>query len=169
MITVLSIGEGDYRVRLNMCLTARAFGAAKIVFIGRRDGRISKYIARLNSKWGGMFKVDFSSNAGNTIRSFSKYKKIYLTMFGTPLKQVEYMLKTYKNILLIVTARDWEGQLAKLTDFNVSITNQPHAQVASIAIFLHEFFNGRELAIQFQNAKYKAIPKPKGAQIRKLG
>jgi len=167
MITVLSIGEGNYRVRLNMCLTARAFGAARIVFIGSRDSRLVGYIGKLNYKWGGAFKVDFSTNAAKAIKSFNKYKKIYLTMFGVPLKQVEYTLKTYKNILLIVTAKDWEASLSKLTDFDVSITTQPHAQVASIAIFLHEFFNGRELAVQFQNARYKIVPKPKGAQIRK--
>lgn len=158
MITVLSIGEKNPRVKLNLCLTARAFGAAKIIFVGRRDANISKHISAINGTWGGIFKVDFASSVKSAVEPLTKYKSVYLTMFGLPLKQLKYTVKTYKNILLIVTSKEYDKQVGELADFKLSITSQPHSQAAAIAIFLHEFFDGREQAMQFQNAKVKVVP-----------
>lgn len=167
LITVLSIGERDYRVRRNLCLTARAFGAEKIIFVGKRDSSLATYMARICTKWGGSFKVEFAASAQSVIRPLTKYKKVYFTMYGAPLRQAEYTIRTYKNLLLILTTKEYDGSLAKLADFTVSITTQPHAQVTSVAVFLHEFFSGREPAIQFPNAKYKIIAGSDGIHVKK--
>lgn len=167
-IAVLSIGEHDRRIRTNICLTARAFGADKVIFIGKRDSRIINYMSKISANWGGSFKVEFASNAPKVIRPLTKYKKVYLTMYGIPLRQVGYTLKTYKNVLLIVSQKEHDEALEKLSDYNVSITTQPHAQVTSIAVFLHEFFSGRELAIQFPNARYKVKPQDHGIRIEEV-
>ncbi|MGI0133562.1 MAG: tRNA (cytidine(56)-2'-O)-methyltransferase [Candidatus Micrarchaeaceae archaeon] len=165
-ITVLSIGERDRRIRINLCLTARAFGADKAIFIGKKDASIARHMSAVNEKWGGDFKVEFAPNVAGVIKPLTKYKKVYLTMYGMPLRQVAYTLKTYKNILLIITQKEHDTALSGMADYSVSITTQPHAQVTSVAVFLHEFFSGRELAVQFPNAKYKVVPDQKGMIVK---
>lgn len=159
---------GPYSVNLNMCLTARALGAAEIIFIGRKDQRLPRYMGAVNAKWGGSFKVKFMGRYAEAIKSASRYAKVNLTRFGVPLKQKIYQLRTYKNILLIVSLKDEAGPIHRLSDFNISISSQPHSCTASIAVFLHEFYNGRELAMHFENARFKVIPKERGAEVRRL-
>ena len=57
--------------------------------------------------------------------------------------------------------------LYKVTDFNVSLTTQPHCSTAAISVFLHVFYEGRELAMHFENAKYKVVPEERRVHIEK--
>jgi tRNA (cytidine56-2'-O)-methyltransferase len=124
----------------------------------------------LNKKWGGRFKVQFAKNYKEALKSASKYAKVYLTRYGMPLQDKSYVLKTYKNMILIVTSRDGDemNPMHKIADFNISVSSQPHCSAAAIAIFLHEFYNGRELAMHFENAQFKLVPHEHDVEIKKL-
>lgn len=100
------------------------------------------------------------------LKSAAKYTKVYLTRFGEPLQAKRYTLKTYRNILLIVTPQNEKSAIHSLADFNISVSSQPHCSAAAIAIFLHEFYDGRELAMHFENAKLKVTPKEHGIEIK---
>ena len=157
MISVLAVGRNTYSAKLDLCLTARALGAAEITFVGKSGSRLIKYMNNINKRWGGSFKIHFAKNYNEIIRPDSKYKKIYLTRYGTPLQGKSYMLRTYKNLLLIVTAADLVKPIHGLSDFNISVSSQPHCSAAAVAVFLHEFYSGRELAMHFENARYKLV------------
>jgi tRNA (cytidine56-2'-O)-methyltransferase len=159
-ISVLAIGKSAYATSLDLCLTSRALGAAEITFIGKKDNRLVRQVNDLNKKWGGKFKVQFAKNYKDFLKSTTKYKKIYLTRYGLPLQEKSYTIKTYTNIVLIVALMDKNeiNSIYKFSDFNISVSSQPHCAAAAIAIFLHEFYNGRELAMHFENAKYKLVP-----------
>lgn len=165
-ISILSIGRGEYPATLDLCLTARALGALEITFVGKKDGRLSRYINVINSKWGGKFKIKFVDSYTDALKAASKYTKVYLTRFGEPLQSKRSILKTYKNILLIVTPGNEMSKMHEISNFNVSVSSQPHCSAAAIAIFLHEFYEGRELAMHFENAKMKVIPAERGIAIR---
>ena len=53
---------------------------------------------------------------------------------------------------------------------NIAVGNQPHSEIAALAIFLDRFFQGKELTQSFDNAKMKIIPSSRGksVKIRKL-
>jgi tRNA (cytidine56-2'-O)-methyltransferase len=53
-----------------------------------------------------------------------------------------------------------------VSDFNVSIGNQPHSECAALAIFLDRFFEGKELAKSFKNAKIRIIPQKRGKKTK---
>lgn len=93
------------------------------------------------------------------MQASKKYVKICLTRFGAPLQNKMYSLRTYKNIVLIVPLKEKKQQMQSVSDFDISITSQPHCGAAAIAIFLHEFYSGRELAMHFENPKYKIAQK----------
>lgn len=168
LIHVLVIGKGSYENNLYLALTARALGASAITITGRKDRKILKHISSTNRKWGGRFSVSFTNDYRKILKGSNRYKKVYLTRYGLPLNKFSYVLRTYKNILLIVTLRENPGTIHNLSDFNISISDQPHSASASVAIFLHDFFGGRELAMHFENAKYKVVPKERGVDIEKV-
>lgn len=65
-------------------------------------------------------------------------------------------------MVLIVPLNENIKILQDLVNFNISVSSQPHCGSAAVAIFLHEFYNGRELAMHFENAKYKLVPSERG-------
>ena len=162
MINVLAIGRGPYSRDLDLCLTARALGASEITFIGKTDKKLLKHLNALNKAWGGTFKVSFAKSYQEVIKSSSKYVKVCLTRYGIPLQNKIYALKTYKNIVLIVPSSATKDVSKYTPDFSISVTSQPHSGSAAVAIFLHEFYSGRELAMHFENAKYKLVEKENG-------
>jgi tRNA (cytidine56-2'-O)-methyltransferase len=168
MISVLVIGGNDYAGNLDLCLTARALGASEIIFAAKRNARLVRYISTLERKWGGRFRVNFTNNYTEALRKSMNYKKVYLTRYGMPLNKLTYVLNTYKNIMLIVSPASSSPKLHGIADFNVSVTDQPHCSSAAIAIFLHDFYRGRELAIHFENAKYKVMPKEHGVSVERI-
>lgn len=155
MISVLLIGRCSYECSLNLAETARAFGASEIAFTSASDAKLKQKISTLNSKWGGKFSVLFIKNYMEFIHSKAPYKKVLLTRYGTPISKSIYTLRTYKNLLIIITMREAQKSVERLVDFRVSITTQPHSSVSALAVFLHMFYEGRELALHFENAKYK--------------
>jgi len=155
MINVLAIGRNSYQNSLDLCVTSRALGASEITFIGKKDARLVNYINRMNSKWGGKFKVSFAKSCEEFLKTSDKAIKIYLTRYGTSFQEKSAMISTYKRIVLIVTDKEDVDYINKISDFKISITSQPHCRAASIAVFLHEYYKGRELAMHFENAAYK--------------
>ncbi len=170
MIWVLVIGKGTYDTDLNLCLTARAFGASAITFSpmrGKTDPKLTKYCESVNKKWGGKFSVDFSADWKPFLGSKKNYIKVYLTRYGIPMKKLEYAVKTYKNIILVITMSESVKSLYGLVDFNISISSQPHSSVSALAVFLDNFYKGRELAMHFENASYRVVPEEHDIHVEK--
>lgn len=159
MINVLAVGKSDYQGNLDLCLTSRALGASEITFIGRKDPRLVRSINTINRNWGGKFRVSFVKSYDEIMSNSKKSIKIYLTRYGAPLQGKSQTIRTYKSIILIVTLKDNVKQIHDTSDFNISVSSQPHSSSGAVAIFLHEYYKGRELAMHFENARYKLVPK----------
>ncbi len=157
MITVLIIGEGSLENQKDIGLASRAFGASSVIFTSRKSTRLIRYFKSISNKWGGKFEVRFEKDWDKVIAEKRGYEKVYLTNYGAPISKMMYRIRTYKNILLIATLSEGMKKLGDMVDYKVSVTTQPHSSVSAIAVFLHVFFSGRELAIRFNNAKYKVI------------
>ncbi|PSQ16919.1 tRNA (cytidine(56)-2'-O)-methyltransferase [Halobacteriales archaeon QS_8_69_26] len=52
--------------------------------------------------------------------------------------------------------------------FNVAVTNQPHSEVAALAVFLDRLFEGRELDRQFEGGDRRVIPEETGKRVEDL-
>jgi tRNA (cytidine56-2'-O)-methyltransferase len=66
--------------------------------------------------------------------------------------------------LLLVGSQKVPGEFfsGDVSDYNVSIGNQPHSECAALAVFLDRFFEGKELAQGFKKAKIKVVPQERG-------
>ncbi|MFQ5405909.1 MAG: tRNA (cytidine(56)-2'-O)-methyltransferase [Candidatus Micrarchaeia archaeon] len=168
MIVVLRLGHRisrDKRVSTHCALVARAFGADKIIFSGQHDEKILQTVNKTSEKWGGNFAAEYCTDWKKIITNFDGVK-VHLTFYGVPLKTALPKIKTSKNILLVVGSEKVPAQVYGLCDLNVSIGNQPHSEVAALAVFLHELLQ-KHLKKKFIGWKIKIIPSKAGKQVRK--
>ena len=88
-------------------------------------------------------------------------------MYGLPIQEKINEIKRCKeNLLIIVGSEKVSGEIYQLSDWNISVTNQPHSEVAALAVFLNRFFDGKELKKEFQDTKIKIIPQERGKKLK---
>jgi len=163
MITILRLSHRlprDSRVTTHVALVARAFGADNLVYSGQKDKSFEDSVKSLVNRFGGKFLVEYVKNPFNYLKEKSKI--VNLSVYGIPLQKKIKEIKKIKNLIIIVGSEKVPIEYYKIADYNISITSQPHSEVAALAIFLHEYFSGKEFNKEFENAKIKIIPNQKG-------
>ena len=157
----------DERITSHCCLVARAFGAKKIIVEGFEDEELKRTVNSINKNWGNGITLEFTEHWKPIIKKYSKkgYKIIHTTMYGQPLQYKISKIRTFGKVLLGIGSQKVEREVYEMADMNISVTLQPHSEVAALAVFLHEYFEGRELGKKFPGAKLKIIPQDKGKKI----
>lgn len=169
-VVLLRLGhrrERDKRVTTHCGLVARAFGASGMILSGEEDPMVMRSIEEVVKRWGGPFEVRYSPKWKDKL---SRWKGIvvHLTMYGQPIQTVidEIRKKFVKDdILLVVGAEKVPKELYSVADYNVAITNQPHSEIAAIALFLDRLLEGNELEKEFKDWKVKIIPQKRGKKL----
>jgi len=161
----------DHRVTTHLFLTARAFGADGVIYSGLRNSQLEDRILRTVNVWGGPFRVEFQENWKQVVANWKKRggEVIHLTMYGLPLESaIEGIKDSSRDKLVIVGGAKVPLEVYDLSDWNVSISNQPHSEVSALSIFLHELFEGKELSKAFKDAKIRIMPQRKGKKVVEL-
>ena len=159
----------DYRVTSHCCLVARAFGAEKIVIAGERDESIAESVGSVVKRWGGSFKVEFEEKWMRVVEEYRKksYSVVHLTMYGLPLEKEIVKIREKNKILIIIGSQKVEAGVYQQSDLNISLTQQPHSEIAALAVSLDWIFQGEELGKTFKGAKIKVEPAEKGKKVFK--
>ncbi len=170
-ITVLRIGhrpQRDKRITSHVALVARAFGASGIL-IDSRDALLEETIRKATSKFGGSFSI---SSGVSWKREFLKFPgvKIHLTMYGLPVDDVSDKIRkelSDNDAIVLVGASKVPGDAYDIADYNVSVTNQPHSEVAALAILLDRIVYGRSIPFIWHWG-INVFPTAKGKRIEYL-
>ena len=170
MIVILRIGHRpgrDERVSTHCGLVSRALGASSIIYSGEKDEKLIESVKNVVDKWGGRFYASYEENYRNVIKTYKKkkYVVIHLTMYGMPLQQQITKLRKCKNLLIVIGAEKVPPEVYQMADYNIAVTNQPHSEIAALALLLHEYQKGKELNKLFPGAKIKLKPCAKGKSI----
>jgi tRNA (cytidine56-2'-O)-methyltransferase len=158
----------DERISTHVALVARAFGAQSMVYTGQHDKGLEDSAKRICERWGGEFTVSYSKSYKAAIRRYKDdgFAIVHLTMYGIPVQEaVPKIMKS--KILLVVGSEAVPGDVYQLADYNISVTTQPHSEVAALAITLDRLMDGRELAGLDFKGKMKIIPCEKGKRFEK--
>ncbi len=163
---VLRLGhrpERDQRVTTHVGLTARALGATRF-FLAADDLGVVRSISDVVDRWGGDFRAE---NDVKWRRCIADWKAdggvvVHLTMYGLNLPDVIDEVRSHDRVLAVVGAEKVPGEVYSLADYNVAVTNQPHSEIAGLAVFLDRLFEGRELSADFPRAKIRVIPSAHG-------
>lgn len=149
MITVLRIGHRparDKRVTTHVALAARAFGADRIL-VDTKDEGLEKTVRGVARRFGGAFEVETGVAWRKVVREWPG-TKVHLTMYGLPLDEVLPRIPR-DGLLVIIGAEKVPADLYRLSDLNVAVGNQPHSEVAALAVFLDRLLGGAGLRREF--------------------
>lgn len=176
MITILRLGHRlprDERITTHVALVARAFGADAIIYSGQHDSSLVSSVSRIVESWGGNFSISYEKNFIHAIKEHKQkgFAVLHATMYGLPLPDVLPKIKQHKNILIVIGAEQVPKEVYELADFNIAVTNQPHSEVAALAIILDRLQEGKEVERSFDhrfNGKIKLKPNERGKTVEKI-
>jgi len=162
-VAVLRLGhrpERDKRITTHVGLVARAFGADEMLLAGRDDKLVSG-LEDVVVRWGGGFRVRQVSWRGEAMRwKEAGGRIVHLTMYGTPLSESIGEIRKSEAVMVVVGAEKVPSEIYEMADWNVAVGNQPHSEVAALAVFLDRLFLGEELDRDFEG-KIEVVPSPR--------
>ena len=168
-VVVLRLGHRpgrDERTTTHVGLTARALGADRVILAGSGASRQST-IEDITDRFGGPFAVDVTDSPKKTIRDWEG-RVAHLTMYGLPVQDVESEIRAAHReepLLVVVGAEKVPFEVYEAADWNVGVTNQPHSEIAGLAVFLDRLFEGRELDRDWEDADSVVVPRETGKRV----
>ena len=175
-VVVLRIGHRvgrDKRVSTHVGLVARAFGASGIIYAGEVEESVVESLRRVVETWGGPFTVEVAPSYKRVIRRWKEEGGVvvHLTMYGENVEGsdvIDRIKRLGKDILVIVGAEKVPWEVYEMADFNVAIGNQPHSEVAALAVlwpalaFAGNQETAEQIARQLHRQKSDAVEDVKG-------
>ncbi len=167
---VLRLGhrpERDKRVTTHVCLTARALGASA-VHIAETDEAVVKSVSSVAKRFGGTFAIDSGKGWKAPLNAWKKAggQVVHLTMYGLPLAEsVPKILGDGRDVLLVIGAEKVPGDLYELADHNVAVGNQPHSEVAALALVLDRLRGGAWEGDAFPGGSLRVVPTAHGKRV----
>ncbi len=168
-IWVLRVGQRyvrDDRTLTHLCLVSRALGAERI-FLEDAEKDVEKTLGEVNERWGGEFKAVLGEPWRKVIIQAKSEGRavVHLTMYGIPIQERVEELRRLEKVLLVIGGPKVPGKVYHDSDFNISVTSQPHSEIAALAIALHEIQGGEELKRNFQKSRLRILPSPRGKRV----
>jgi tRNA (cytidine56-2'-O)-methyltransferase len=165
--------QRDVRLTTHVALTARALCASGFILSDVEDANIERTVRRITERWGGSFEFEMGTPWKKAVREWKAKggEVVHLTAYGENIQTSDVLKRIKdlgKDILVVVGSQKVPGEFysSEVSDFNVSVSNQPHSECSALAIFLDRFFGGDELARDFEKAKLRIVPRERGKEIK---
>ncbi|MFB6266889.1 MAG: tRNA (cytidine(56)-2'-O)-methyltransferase [Halodesulfurarchaeum sp.] len=168
-VVVLRLGHRpgrDDRMTTHVGLTARALGADRVIFPPNASDAVET-VRDITDRFGGPFDVETTEAPGGTIRNWDGVI-VHLTMYGEPIQKVSADIRDVhatEPLLVVVGAAKVPFDVYEAATWNLAVTNQPHSEVAGLAVFLDRLFEGRELDQEWPGATRRVIPQETGKRV----
>jgi len=169
-LAVLRLGHRpgrDERITTHVGLTARALGADRAILANEAASRRDT-VEDITDRFGGPFEVETTDDPEQVIANWDG-QVVHLTMYGLPVEDVEPDISDRydagTDLLVVVGAGKVPGTVYDLADYNVGVTNQPHSEIAALAVFLDRLFDGAELDREWEDAEKTVIPQETGKRV----
>ena len=165
--------QRDVRLTTHVALTARALCASGFILTDVIDQNIEQTVKKITARWGGDFQFEMGTPWKTVVRDWKANGGVvvHLTAYGENIQTSDALSRIKnlkKDVLVVVGSQKVPGEFysSEVSDFNVSVGNQPHSECSALAIFLDRFFEGKELAKDFEKAKIRIVPKQRGKEIK---
>ncbi len=156
----------DDRMTTHVGLTARALGADRVV-LPEAAGHAAETVREVTGRFGGPFAVETVSSPERAVERWDGLVA-HLTMYGEPVEDVIDGVREARAeapLLVVVGAAKVSFDVYEAADWNVAVTNQPHSEVAALAVFLDRLFEGRELDRDWRDAERRVVPQAAGKRV----
>jgi tRNA (cytidine56-2'-O)-methyltransferase len=133
---------------------------------------IKETIEGVVKRWGGSsdFAIEIIEDWEKMVNNWKKQggKVILLTMYGINIEDIIDQLRKENKVLVIIGAEKVPRKMYELADYSIAIGNQPHSEIAALAIFLDRIFKGKQLKKDFRGAKFKIVPMSRGKMVKEI-
>lgn len=156
----------DDRMTTHVGLTARALGADRLV-LPDNAAQAEETVADITARFGGPFDVERTDSTVGFVRNFEG-TVVHLTMYGERVQDVETDVRAAhadEPVLVVVGSEKVPFDVYEHADYNVGVTNQPHSEVAGLAVFLDRLFDGRELDREWAEPEAVVLPAETGKRV----
>ncbi|QZP38573.1 tRNA (cytidine(56)-2'-O)-methyltransferase [Halobaculum magnesiiphilum] len=158
----------DDRMTTHVGLTARALGADRVI-LPDNAGQSAETIRDITDRFGGPFAVELRDDQRAFTRNWEG-TVVHLTMYGERVQDVEAdvradSVESDTPLLVVVGGEKVPFDFYEEADYNVGVTNQPHSEVAGLAVFLDRLFEGTELEREWEDADRRVIPQETGKRV----
>jgi tRNA (cytidine56-2'-O)-methyltransferase len=165
-IWVLRLGhrpDRDKRITTHVALTARAFGA-KGILVSTKDTGLERSVNGVVQRFGGEFTIRTGVQWRCELHDFQGFKA-HLTMYGVPVDQAKGRVPVDRDLMIIVGAEKVPPEVYQEADLNIAVGNQPHSEVAALAILLDRLAGGNEFQTEFGGGSMKVLPCERGKNV----
>ncbi|NLL94358.1 MAG: tRNA (cytidine(56)-2'-O)-methyltransferase [Thermoplasmatales archaeon] len=154
--------QRDKRVTTHVALVARALGADGI-FVDAADAVLEESVRSVVDRFGGDFEIETGVGWREAIRR-TGCATVHLTMYGQRVDDALGKIPRGGDLLIMVGAEKVPPEVYRAADFNVSVGNQPHSEIAALAIFLDRYTGGAALYAD-RGGRMKVIPNERGKTV----
>ena len=154
--------ERDKRVTTHVALSSRALGA-KGIFVDTYDPVLEETIRSVVGRFGGDYTIKTGVTWRQAVKDF-KGKIVHLTMYGQRIDEALPKIPHDEDIMIFVGAEKVPPEVYQRADFNVSVGNQPHSEIAALAIFLDRFTEGKAL-YEDRGGRMTVVPNERGKTV----
>jgi tRNA (cytidine56-2'-O)-methyltransferase len=132
----------DPRITTHLALVARAMGA---------DGFL---LNSVSDRFGGNLETKQVSGMGHLKNHVANGGvAVHLTMYGEPFRKAIPKIRRDRPVLIVVGGAKVPGDVYKICQHNVAVGNQPHSEVAALALFMDAWFGESASERNFDNAR----------------
>ena len=144
----------DPRITTHLALVARAMGADGFLLAGDEDKEMFENLNSVSYRFGG----DLETKHVSGMRHLKNHVAnggvaVHLTMYGEPFRKAIPKIRRDRPVLIVVGGAKVPGDVYKICQHNVAVGNQPHSEVAALALFMDAWFGESASERNFDNAR----------------
>lgn len=163
----------DPRITTHLALVSRALGATNFLLAGDEDPELFANVASVNERFGGEMRCEHVSGAVGWLKRFTQNDAgdgepgvaIHLTMYGEPYREVLPRIRRDRPVVVVVGGAKVPGDVFQHAQYNVAVGNQPHSEVAALALFMEGWFGQGGTERHFPGARLVIEPSARGKSV----
>lgn len=163
----------DPRITTHLALVSRALGGTRFLLAGDEDNDLFENVGSVNERFGGEMSCEHITGSMGWLKRFVEEDAgdgmpgvaIHLTMYGQPYREVIPQIRRDRPVVLIVGGAKVPGDVFKYSQYNVAVGNQPHSEVAALALFMEAWFGDGGTERHFPDARLVIEPSARGKSV----
>ena len=163
----------DPRITTHLALVSRALGATEFMLSGDEDPGLFQNIDSVNERFGGNMQCTHVAGAMGWLKRFTQKDAgdghpgvaVHLTMYGEPYREAIPKIRRDRPIVVVVGGAKVPPEAFEYAHYNVAVGNQPHSEVAALALFMEAWFGEGGTERNFADARLIIEPSARGKTV----
>ena len=144
----------DPRITTHLALVARALGSDGFLLAGDDDQEMFDNLNSVSERFGGELETEHVSGLGHLKEHVENGGvAVHLTMYGEPFRQAIPKIRRDRPLIIVVGGAKVPGDVYRICQHNVAVGNQPHSEVAALALFMDAWFGESGSERSFKDAR----------------